>query len=134
MVSHDIQSISIDPAEIEEILTDNLISNNEELLECCHFYFRLVYRILESINESNIDEESKQRYAMILRDSLVQSELTALVINGCTDESPKLNELLLRYDMMKNIELDRNGESRDWLRWVIEYKWKAPRLPAISTL
>ena len=67
-------------------------------------YFRLFYRILKYVDESNLSDEVKYSYIGILRSLLSQYELLLIYYNG--KKFHKLNGLINKYALLKNIRVD----------------------------
>ena len=111
----DIQSTSISTDEIERILVDAFIKKTKNFLNAV-ILFRLSYTeyCSQSTNQRLIVNRRHDTHASFATHGSERAH--GPVFNGCSDESPRLNELLLRYDMMENVELDRSEESKEWQR------------------
>lgn len=67
-------------------------------------YFRLFYRILKYVDESSLSDRAKYSYIGILRSLLSQYELLLIYYNG--KKFHKLNKLINKYAILKNIRVD----------------------------
>ncbi|WP_462156984.1 putative phage abortive infection protein [Pseudoalteromonas sp. GB56] len=74
-------------------------SKKEELTH----YFRLVYRIIKTIDDSEIDDEEKFIYIKILRSQLSENELLALYYNSHSYYSENSYKLILKYNLLKHL-------------------------------
>lgn len=74
-------------------------SKKEELTH----YFRLVYRIIKTIDDSEIDEEEKFIYIKILRSQLNENELLALYYNSHSYYGENSYKLILKYNLLKHL-------------------------------
>lgn len=72
-------------------------------------YFRSLYRILKTIDKSNLNEEEKQSYARILRAQLSMDELAVLYINCLPSVCDKgeFQELIIRYSMLEHLSINK---------------------------
>jgi hypothetical protein len=67
-------------------------------------YFRLLYTILNDLNEDNfVSEDYKLKYARLLRSQLTSNELVLAGINGLSPISKDFSVLLTHYRMFKYI-------------------------------
>lgn len=67
-------------------------------------YFRLLYRILKYIDNSDIPESSKQNYAKILRAMLSKYELVVLFYNSI--KFTKFKKYIYKYSLFDNLDLE----------------------------
>ncbi|MBS3797131.1 putative phage abortive infection protein [Pseudoalteromonas sp. BDTF-M6] len=74
-------------------------SKKEELTH----YFRLVYRIIKTIDDSEIDDEEKFIYIKILRSQLSENELLALYYNSHSYYGENSYKLILKYNLLKHL-------------------------------
>lgn len=73
-------------------------------------YFRSLYRILKTIEKSNLSEEDKQNYARILRAQLSMDELAVLYIN-CLPfvcDKGEFQKLIIRYSMLEHLSVSKS--------------------------
>ncbi len=74
-------------------------SRKEELSH----YFRIVYRIIRIIEESNIGVEEKFKYVKIIRSRLSQNELFAIYYNSFTPDGIGFYKLVLSFNLLKHL-------------------------------
>lgn len=68
-------------------------------------YYRTLYIIIEFIDESDLDEQEKQRYAKIFRAQLSKYELGLLIYDCISDlGKEKLLPLVKKYNLLKHLE------------------------------
>ncbi|MCC3817976.1 putative phage abortive infection protein [Vibrio parahaemolyticus] len=66
-------------------------------------YFKLFYRILKLIDDSDIDEADKFLYMKILRSQLSEQSLLITYYNSYCPESKSLYKLILKYNLLKHL-------------------------------
>jgi len=66
-------------------------------------YFRLVYRIIKTIDDSEINDEEKFNYIKILRSQLSENELLALYYNSHSYYGENSYKLILKYNLLKHL-------------------------------
>ncbi len=70
-------------------------------------YFRLLYRIMQTIGEAHVDECVKLRYAKIFRSLLTGDELFLLRYNAMTYYGNKMQPYINQYNLLKHMPLMR---------------------------
>ncbi|EGQ7992255.1 putative phage abortive infection protein [Vibrio vulnificus] len=75
---------------------------NEGKLSPAH-YFKLFYRILKLIDDSDVDEYDKFLYMKILRSQLSEQALLITYYNSYCPESKSLYKLILKYNLLKHL-------------------------------
>ncbi|WP_105168685.1 putative phage abortive infection protein [Pseudoalteromonas sp. T1lg23B] len=93
-----IQPIS-DYRASNDIYLSVFYSRKEELTH----YFRLVYRIIKTIDDSEIGDEEKFIYIKILRSQLSENELLALYYNSHSYYGENSYKLILKYNLLKHL-------------------------------
>ena len=78
----------------------NIFYNQKE--ELSH-YFKLIYRILKIIDDSEIIENEKFRYIKILRSQLSENEMLAIYYNSHSVYGGKSYQLILKYNLLKHL-------------------------------
>ena len=73
-------------------------------------FFKTIYRLLKMIDDSNIESESKQRYAKTLRSQLSEQELLILYYDYCSVLGEKVRLLAIKYNLLKHLNLTRKFE------------------------
>lgn len=66
-------------------------------------YFKIVYRILKIIDDSDIDEKEKHRYVKILRSQLSENEMLIIYYNSHSVYGEDLYKLILKYNLLKHL-------------------------------
>lgn len=66
-------------------------------------YYRLLYRIMQTIDEANVDEDIKRRYAKIFRCQISEEELLLLRYNALTHYGKKMQVYINRYNLLKHL-------------------------------
>lgn len=66
-------------------------------------YYRLLYRIMQTIDEANVDDETKIRYAKIFRCQISEEELILLRHNASTHYGMKMQVYINRYNLLKHL-------------------------------
>ena len=54
------------------------------------YYYRLLYRIMQTIDDANVDDDTKRRYAKIFRCQISEEELILLRYNASTHYGKKM--------------------------------------------
>lgn len=85
----------------------NQYYNNSSSLS---IFFKTIYRLLKMIDDSNIESESKQRYAKTLRSQLSEQELLILYYDYCSVLGEKVRLLAIKYNLLKHLNLTRKFE------------------------
>lgn len=67
--------------------------------------FRTLYRLMDLIHESEIDEDEKRQYAKIVRANLSESELFFLRYNAMIEYGEKFIENINRYRLLKHLPM-----------------------------
>ncbi|MEZ9345669.1 putative phage abortive infection protein [Vibrio splendidus] len=78
-------------------------------------YFRNLYQILKLVDEECFEEDSKKRYASMLRAQLSSYELALLFLN-CTDgtvDQGEFRSLLCTYQMLEHLPIVLDSRSRE---------------------
>ncbi|KKD60682.1 hypothetical protein RN22_09730 [Grimontia sp. AD028] len=75
-------------------------------------YFKILYRIIKTVDNSEISENEKFLYVKILRSQLSESELLAIYYNSYCDESKELYKLILKYNLLKHLTKESKCEIR----------------------
>ena len=78
----------------------NLYAHNRNILSA---YFRLFYRIMQTIDEAIVDENIKRRYAKIFRSMLSERELELLRYNAMTNYGRKSQPYINCYNILKHL-------------------------------
>lgn len=68
-------------------------------------YFRVLYRLLELIDTSDISTKEKRDYGKILRAQLYESELFVLFYNSQIEKGEKLGKYLWKYHILKHLPI-----------------------------
>lgn len=66
-------------------------------------YFKLVYRIIKIIDESEIKQEEKFKYVKIFRSQLSENEMIAIYYNSHSKVSGQLYLFIIRYNLLKHL-------------------------------
>jgi len=66
-------------------------------------YFKLAYRIIKIIDESEIKQEEKFKYIKIFRSQLSENEMLAIYYNSHSKVSGQLYSFILRYNLLKHL-------------------------------
>ncbi len=64
-------------------------------------YFRVVYRILEMIDSSDVEDKNKVHYVKIFRSQLTDTEMLLLRYNAYTSEGEKMQRYINDYNLLK---------------------------------
>ena len=85
----------------------NAITKYEEIYytrkEKLSQYFKLAYRIIKIIDDSEIKLEEKFRYIKIFRSQLSENEMLAIYYNSHLKVSGQLYSFILRYNLLKHL-------------------------------
>jgi hypothetical protein len=81
---------------------DNFYTLNRENASV---YFRLLYRIFQLIDTSQIEEKKKAEYAKIMRCQLSEDELFLLRYNAMTINGKKMQLLINKYNLLKHLPI-----------------------------
>ncbi|MBO5058145.1 MAG: putative phage abortive infection protein [Prevotella sp.] len=66
-------------------------------------YYRLLYRIMQTIDDAKVDEETKRRYSKIFRCQITEEELLLLRYNAATNYGKKMQIYINRYNLLKHL-------------------------------
>lgn len=66
-------------------------------------YYRLLYRIMQTIDEAKVDDDTKRRYAKIFRCQISEEELILLRYNALTHYGKKMQVYINRYNLLKHL-------------------------------
>lgn len=66
-------------------------------------YYRLLYRIMQTIDEANVDDDTKRRYSKIFRCQISEEELILLRYNASTHYGKKMQVYINRYNLLKHL-------------------------------
>lgn len=66
-------------------------------------YYRLLYRVMQIIDEANVDDDTKRRYAKIFRCQISEEELILLRYNASTHYGMKMQVYINRYNLLKHL-------------------------------
>ena len=83
------------PQRIKEAV-DVYLKFYEENRSLLSSYYRLLYRIMQTIDEANIDDDTKRRYAKIFRCQITEEELMLLRYNASTHYGKKMQVYINR--------------------------------------
>lgn len=73
-------------------------------------YLQTIYRLLKIIEDSNIEDGHKQRYAKTLRSQLSEDELLLLYYDYCSVLGEKVRLPAIKYNLFKHLNLMRKFE------------------------
>lgn len=90
------------PQRIKEAV-DVYLKFYEENRSLLASYYRLLYRIMQTIDEANIDDDIKRRYAKIFRCQITEEELMLLRYNASTHYGKKMQVYINRYNLLKHL-------------------------------
>tara|TARA_B100001750_G_scaffold196625_2_gene168886 strand:+ start:359 stop:1201 length:843 start_codon:yes stop_codon:yes gene_type:complete len=65
-------------------------------------YYRTLYRIFFYINNSELEQIDKQKYAKIIRAQLSNDEIILLFFNGQTELGAKFSQYIEKYELLNN--------------------------------
>lgn len=77
-------------------------------------YYRLLYRIFDLIDDSDLTENRKFHYAKILRATLSESELFLLHYNSLTEQGKNFRILIVKYNILKHLPLSSHIELKEF--------------------
>lgn len=77
-------------------------------------YYRLLYRIFDLIDDSDLSENRKFHYAKILRATLSESELFLLHYNSLTGQGKNFRTLIVKYNILKHLPLSSHIELKEF--------------------
>lgn len=66
-------------------------------------YYRLLYRIMQTIDEATVDNDIKRRYAKIFRCQISEEELILIRYNAFTHYGKKMQLYINRYNLLKHL-------------------------------
>lgn len=75
-------------------------------------YFRLIYRIMQIIDEAPVGGKIQTRYAKIFRCQLSEKELLLIRYNAMTHYGSKMRHYIIRYNLLKHLPLLMLSEFR----------------------
>lgn len=79
-------------------------------------YFRTIYRILDLIENSPVDDSEKVGYAKILRCQLTDTEIALMRYNAMTVLGKNLREYIVKYNLLKHLSPMSLLEYNRWSR------------------
>lgn len=91
------------PFETHEIAKERYLELFYERKEELSHYFKLLYRILKIIDDSEIPETEKFRYIKILRSQLSENEMLAIYYNSHSLYGAESYKLILKYNLLKHL-------------------------------
>lgn len=74
-------------------------SNRDELA----VYFRVIYRMLCILQQTDVDNNVRYNYAKVIRSQLTESELSLLRYNSLTYNGEKMQDKILAFNMLKHL-------------------------------
>lgn len=83
-------------------------------------YFRLIYRIFQHIDSSDISEKKKSDYAKIIRCQLSEDEMFLLRYNAMTSNGKKMQIYINRYNLLKHLPILNLLEFSNWRNKISE--------------
>lgn len=91
-----------------KILKINYIEFYSSNKETIAHYFRTIYRIFKYINESELSNIEKMKYAKIVRAQLTDSELFFIYYNSFSIDGINFRNLILEFNILKHLsQLDK---------------------------
>ncbi|MEO6825001.1 MAG: putative phage abortive infection protein [Nitrosospira sp.] len=66
-------------------------------------YFKILYRILKILDDSDIEEKEKFRYVKILRSQISENEMLAIYYNSHSNYGGKFYNYVLTYNFLKHL-------------------------------
>jgi hypothetical protein len=92
-----------DPIENYEFARKNYLEIFYNQKEELSHYFKLIYRILKIIDDSEVIENEKFRYIKILRSQLSENEMFAIYYNSHSVYGGESYKLILKYNLLKHL-------------------------------
>ena len=77
-------------------------------------YFRILYRLFQHIDDTDIDEKRKASYAKIIRSQLSEDELLLLRYNAKTHYGKKMQKYINSYNLLKHLPVMNLLEMKPW--------------------
>lgn len=68
-------------------------------------YYRTLYRILDTIEKSEIDDKVKSQYVKLIRAQLTDSELVFIRYNAMTKIGKKMIDFINKYNLLKHLSI-----------------------------
>lgn len=93
-----------------DLYTNYYTENKEQVAH----YYRTLYRVFKTIDESDFEFEEKMYYAKIVRAQLSESELFFINYNACTQAGENFRELIVRYNIVKHLPILERLEFKEW--------------------
>jgi hypothetical protein len=109
-----------DPIENHEIARQNYLEVFYNQKEELSHYFKLIYRILKIIDDSEIIENEKFRYIKILRSQLSENEMFAIYYNSHSVYGGESYRLILKYNLLKHLPCTSKIEFAKYLYLINE--------------
>lgn len=114
----------------------NAITKYEEIYftrkEKLSQYFKLAYRIIKIIDESEIKQEEKFKYIKIFRSQLSENEMLAIYYNSHSKVSGQLYLFILRYNLLKHLPSISKLEFQKYLYSQVTSDSEAQNIPKFS--
>lgn len=91
----------LDPLSLYEDL-------QEQANQVVGHYFRNLYEIIRTVDESNINDDDKDKFICILSSQLSSDEISVLLFYCLSkeNENKKLKELIVKYEMLKDLKCE----------------------------
>ena len=97
--------------KVKEKYLDLFYEKKEDLSH----YFKLLYRIIKTIDDSEISTNEKFRYIKILRSQLSENEMLILYYNSHTHLGGDLYKLILKYNLLKHLPIVSKLEFKSFI-------------------
>ena len=66
-------------------------------------YFKIIYRIIKTIDQSDFDDQDKFKYIKILRSQISENEMIAIYYNSFSYHGRESRTLILKYNFLKHL-------------------------------
>lgn len=110
-----------DPIKNYEFSKKNYLEIFYNQKEELSHYFKLIYRILKIIDDSEIIENEKFRYIKILRSQLSENEMFAIYYNSHSIYGGESYKLILKYNLLKHLPCTSKVEFAKYLYEINEH-------------